>query len=69
MKTAGVVLDEWKLPIFKKHLDLAGFKYDEDPASFTQGTLVLKVRYEWAHTLEPVIRAANKECAKQGKPK
>jgi hypothetical protein len=24
MKTAGVAIDRWKLPIFKKHLDAAG---------------------------------------------
>lgn len=29
MKTAGVVIDDWKLPIFKRHLDGAGSKYTE----------------------------------------
>lgn len=61
-KTAGVVLDEWKLPIFKKHLDAAGYKYDE-PVPFTAGTLVLKVHYEWVHELKPIIEAAQRECA------
>jgi hypothetical protein len=59
---AGVVLDDWKLPIFKKHLDAAGYKYDE-PIPFTKGTLTLKVHYEWVHELKPIIEAAQRECA------
>lgn len=61
--TAGVVLDDWKLPVFKKHLDAAGYKYDE-PVPFTDGTLTLKVHYEWVHKLKPIIEAAQRECAK-----
>jgi hypothetical protein len=60
--TAGVVLDDWKLPVFKKHLDAAGYKYDE-PTEFTAGTLTLKVHYEWVHQLKPIIEAAQRECA------
>lgn len=60
---AGVVLDDWKLPIFKKHLDAAGYKYDE-PVPFTNGTLTLKVHYEWVSKLQPIIEAAQRECAK-----
>jgi hypothetical protein len=60
-KVAGVVLDDWKLPIFKKHLDAAGYKYEE-PVAFTEGALILKVNYEWAHKLQPVIEAAQQEC-------
>lgn len=63
MKIAGTVLDDWKLPIFKKHLDAAGYKYEE-PVPFTAGTLVLRVHYEWVHQLKPIIAAAQKECAK-----
>lgn len=61
-KTAGVCLDAWKLPVFKKHLDAAGYAYDE-PVPFTDGTLVLKVHYEWVHQLQPIIEAAQRECA------
>lgn len=61
-KTAGVVLDDWKLPIFKKHLDAAGFLY-VDPVKFGESALLLRVSYEWAHELQPIIEAANKECA------
>jgi hypothetical protein len=50
-KKAATVIDDWKLPIFKRHLDAAGYKYDE-PVPFTDGTLVLKVHYEWVHEEE-----------------
>jgi hypothetical protein len=63
-KTAAVVLDAWKLPIFKNHLDAAGFKYEE-PIPFTDGTLLLNVHFEWVHQLQPIVKAAQHECAAQ----
>lgn len=62
MKDAGIVMDNWKLPIFKKHLDAAGYTYTE-PSRFTGDTLVLQVHYDWAHKLQPIVEAANAECA------
>lgn len=62
MKTAGVVIDDWKLPIFKKHLDSAKRTYTEHPG-VTADTLTLKVQYKWVADLQPIIEAANKECA------
>lgn len=59
---AGVGIDDWKLPIFKKHLDAAGYKYEE-PVQFTSRTLILQVHYEWVHELQPIIEAAQRECA------
>jgi hypothetical protein len=60
-KKAAIVLDSWKLPIFKKHLDTAGFTY-EKPVPFTDDTLLLKTDYEWVHELQPIIEAAQLEC-------
>lgn len=60
---AGVVIDDWKLPIFKRHLDAAGYKYTQHP--FTENTLTLKVTCEWVHKLQPIIKAANDECRKR----
>lgn len=62
MKTAGVVIDAWKLPIFKKHLDAAKRVYTEHPG-LTKDTLMLKVEYEWVAHLKPIIEVANLECA------
>ena len=61
MKTAGVAIDDWKLPIFKKHLDAAGYTYTEHPG-LTKNTLTLVVEYEWVAELKPIIEAANEEC-------
>ena len=61
MKTAGVVIDDWKLSIFKRHLDAAGFTYTQHPG-LTKDTLLLKVKTEWISTLQPVIEAAQKEA-------
>lgn len=61
-KVAGVVIDSWKLAIFKKHLDAAGYQYTEHPG-ITSDTLVLRVKYEWVAELKPIVEAANAECA------
>jgi len=66
MKKSGVAIDDWKLPIFKKHLDKAGYAYTEHPG-LMEGTLLLQVQYEWVSDLEPIIEAANKECANVSK--
>jgi hypothetical protein len=63
LKNAGVAIDSWKLPIFRRHLDKAGYTFTEHPG-LTEGTLLLKVQYEWVNDLKPVIEAANQECAK-----
>ena len=60
---AGIAIDSWKLPIFKRHLDAAGFTYTEHPG-ITADTLLLKVQTEWAHKLQPIVQAANDECAR-----
>lgn len=62
MKVAAVVLDAWKLPIFEKHLKEAGYTYEQAPG-LTKGTLTLRVAYEWVASLQPIIEAAQKECA------
>lgn len=60
-KKAAIGLDDWKLPIFKKHLDAAGYKYEE-PIQLIDGTLIFKVHYKWVHELQPVIESAQREC-------
>lgn len=62
MKIAGVVIDDWKLPIFKKHLDKAEYVYTVHPG-LTDDTLILKVLYVWVDALKPILKAADQECA------
>jgi hypothetical protein len=63
MKVAGVLIDSYKLPIFKKHLDAAGYTYTEN-AGVTAETLTLRVNFEWVAKLKPVIEAAEAEAKK-----
>ena len=61
MKTAAVVIDKWKLAIFTKHLQAAGYKF-ETLKGITEGSLTLKVEDEWVAERQPVEQAANNEC-------
>ena len=67
MKTAGIVLDDWKIHIFKKHLDEHKFKYKQFSGPM-KGCITLKVETKTITELQPVIQAANDEAAsKKGK--
>lgn len=59
---AGVAIDEWKLPIFVRHLTQAGYGYTKH-SGVTADTLLLKVECDSVEALEPVLRAANAEAA------
>jgi hypothetical protein len=61
MKVVGIVIDKWKLPVFKRHLETAGFPFTEHPG-VTTDTLLLKVETNFVATLQPVIEAAQREC-------
>lgn len=61
MKTAGIAIDRWKLPIFTRHLEAAGYSITEEPA-FSPETMMLKVPYEDLAPLQKVIEAAQAEC-------
>lgn len=64
---AGIVIDDWKFPIFERHLSQAGYAYEKGPG-LTVGTLLLTVKTENATALGQVVLAANKEAARTGKP-
>ena len=61
-KKAAVCIDDWKLPVFKKHLDAAQCNYKVGPGIIGD-TLTITVQYEWVAELKPIIEEANKECA------
>ena len=68
MPTAGVVIDDYKLDTFKKHLDAGGFKYTQHPG-ITKGTITLKVECDSPEHLKPTIVAAQQEVALIRAPK
>ena len=65
--TAGIVIDPWKLDIFKRRLDEAGFKYNQIANS--DKMIILKVEYndhESFGKLSSVVGEAQAECASHG---
>lgn len=67
---AGIVLDDWKLPVFRKRLTEAGFEYT-DAGGMTHDTTVLHVVIERSELekLQRVLEEAHAECRRAGKPK
>lgn len=59
---AAICIDDWKLPIFERHLKNSGYTHEEHPG-VTADTLTLTVVTDDAKALEKVVRAANTEAA------
>lgn len=62
----GIAIDSWKLTIFKRRLDAAGFAFQENPG--VMGTLLLTVEVESKDKLLEVCKAANIEAARVNQP-
>ena len=60
---AGIVIDYYKLPTYRKDLDDAGFKYTVHQG-LTVGTLTLKVECETPEDLMELVNAANAKCSR-----
>lgn len=58
---AAVCIDDWKLPIFERHLSNSGYSFEQHPG-LTDDTLTLAVTTDDAKALEKVVRAANTEA-------
>lgn len=65
---AGIIVDDWKLPVFRKRLTAAGFTYT-DAGGLTHDTTVLTVVTEDAGRLATVVQECQAECARTGKPR
>ncbi len=62
MMKAGIVLDAWKLPIFTRRLNQAGYGYEQHPG-FTKDTITLTVMFTNHAGLLAIVKAANDEAA------
>lgn len=62
---AAIVIDEWKLPIFERHLSQSGYKFDNN-GILTDKTIILSVHTDNLEALAIVVKAANDEAAKTG---
>jgi len=58
---AGIALDNWKLPVFRKRLTEAGYEY-VDAGGLTHDTTVLTVETADMLKLKSVIEKCEKEC-------
>lgn len=58
---AGIAVDDWKLPVFRKRLTEAGYQY-EDAGPFTGDTTILTVETDDMLALKKVIEACQAEC-------
>lgn len=64
---AGIAIDDWKLAIFKRHLQQAGYVF-KNAGVLAPGTLLLQVETTNVVALSEVLKAANTEAAMTGKP-
>jgi hypothetical protein len=62
MLTAAIALDNWKFPIFERHLHQAGYSFNRSEG-LTANTMILSVTTENLVALSEVVRAANTEAA------
>lgn len=63
---AGIALDDWKLPIFERHLSQAGYAYEVD-AGPTPDTRFMYVETDDPMALGRVVLAANDEAKTYGR--
>lgn len=63
MMKAGIVVDDWKLPVFRRRLTEAGYEYT-DAGGLTHDTTVLTVVTDNMLALKEVIEACQAECRK-----
>lgn len=60
---AGVLIDTWKAPTFRKHLKKDGFVVEEC-GEVCGGAILLRVETVSAEALKPTIDRAYAECRK-----
>jgi hypothetical protein len=65
---AGIAVDDWKLPVFRRRLTEAGYTY-EDAGPLTGAVTLLKVETDNLLKLKATLEECQAECAKTGKPK
>ena len=58
---AGIAVDDWKLPVFRRRLTEAGFKY-KDAGALMIGVTFLTVEYDDMLKLKRVLEACQGEC-------
>ena len=65
MLKIAIVVDDWKLSIFERHLTQAGYEYEKG-SGITDNTRLLNVKTENVEALAAVVQAANTEATRTG---
>ena len=60
---AGIAVDNWKLPVFRRRLSEAGYAY-EDGGGLTGDTTLLTVETDNMFKLKKVLEECQAECRK-----
>lgn len=63
MKTVGIAIDKWKLPVFTRILNREGIGFKKHPG-LTADTLLIKVKTFDVDALQRVVEEAQMECSK-----
>ncbi len=63
MKTAAIIVDDWKVSIFRRYLEAGGYTYTESSDEVLK-VVILRVQTEDVTVLLPTVEAAASECAK-----
>lgn len=61
---AGIAVDDWKLPVFRRRLTEAGYEY-KDGGELPGGTTLLTVETDNMFKLKSVLEACQAECRSQ----
>lgn len=60
---AGIAVDDWKLPVFRRRLTDAGYEY-HDGGALTESTTLLTVETSDMLALKRVLEECQDECRK-----
>lgn len=63
---AGIAVDNWKLPVFRRRLEAAGYQY-QDGGPLTADATLLTVETADMLALKKVIEACQAACRKEVK--
>lgn len=60
---AAILVDNWKLPIFRRILDEEGYEYEE-LSKLSKGSSVIKVTTDDLSKLKPIVERMNMEAVR-----
>lgn len=62
--TAGIAVDNWKLPTFRKHLPKEGYEIESE-AKMSPAVTIIKVKCSDQFALQRVVEKCQRICARK----